>query len=41
MSCSGNKQLFEITIGEKSFFIEFACFMLLREIAEAAFFRGA
>jgi hypothetical protein len=37
----GNKQLFEITNGEKLFFNGIACFMLLRKIGETAFFRGA
>jgi|TARA_B100001964_G_scaffold9586_1_gene10196 hypothetical protein len=41
MSYLGNKQLFEITNGEKLFFNGIACFMLLREIAETAFFMGA
>jgi len=36
----GKKQLFEITNGEKLFFNGIACFMLLRKIAETAFFRG-
>jgi len=36
----GNKQLFEIINGEKLIFNGIACFMLLREIAETAFFRG-
>jgi len=41
MSYLENKLLFEITNGEKLFFNGIAGFMLLREIAETAFFRGA
>jgi len=41
MPCYENKHLFEIKNGEKLFFNGIACFMLLREIVETAFFRGA
>jgi len=37
--CSGNKQLFEITNGEKLFFNGIACFMGFSEIVETVFFR--
>ena len=41
MPCSGNKQLFEFANGAELFFTGIACFMLLREIEESAFFRRA
>ena len=39
MSYLGNKQLFEITNGEKLFFNGIACFMGFSEIVETVFFR--
>jgi len=38
MSYLGNKQLFEITNGEKLFFDGIACFMGFSEIVETVFF---